>query len=633
MTLRRRLTVLVTAVILMPVVLVTNAVAVTKVTVTNPGGLIAAGPVSTANGFPTYYEDSNHTRIEACLNGDDPFCGFLPGNIPDPTMPIDFPGNFPSEYFYQLAASNLTLSNGGKVALTLGLEAAFANGDPVNGDQVVFARTRVVVRNGPANTTLTFKHPFGELTIDTDGTGAGRLVQDISPAVGNFTAALAGNFGPFLKWDPAVSPAAPAGYLGDPGVLHAITGGKNGYNLFSMSLADGTVVSSTDQFTVSGKVATNTGVTGDLVQVNGTYLDVFATSAGDQIQIDGVPGSFATTPMSNDSGSSRHYARIAFTGPAPTQVTVRNLGDKPVSTAVIKLADVSVVKADYDGTARVLSVKAVGLTPELTVVGFGSITSGQSTDFTKVYAPPAVISVRSATGAPVSFPVTIVAGAASDPALPPTPVDTTQGPVNDNTPNNPNPPAVPAPVATIAAPAATVPGGSVTLDGTTAGATSYAWTQVTAPAGTTIANATTAKPTVTLPYSTTISATAPAPAPVPVVFRLTATNSGGSSTTSVTIPGKTDTLTVGTARHRLGTELRITGTSLLAGGPLALTPPTNVVIYDTTPNRTVTKLGTAQVDTTGAWSLRLLTGPSIQVTSVLIQSTRGGIISTPVTNR
>ena len=46
---------------------------------------------------------------------------------------------------------------------------------------------------------FTFKHPYGELTILTDGTGAGRLVRDIAPSVGNFSLALGGDVGPFLK--------------------------------------------------------------------------------------------------------------------------------------------------------------------------------------------------------------------------------------------------------------------------------------------------------------------------------------------------------------------------------------------------------------------------------------------------
>ena len=205
---RSRRAAVVVAALALPLIMVTPSEAVTQVTVKNPGGLTAAGPVNSDHGFPAWYQDSTGTRIEPCLDQDNALCGFLPGDVPDPSQPISFPDNFPEEFFYQLIGSDLTLPGGGKAVLTLGLEAAFMNGVE-QGEQVVFARTRVTVKGGPRNTTLTFKHPFGELTIDTDATGAGRIVQDISPAVGNFTAALKGNFGPFLRWDPAVARPPP----------------------------------------------------------------------------------------------------------------------------------------------------------------------------------------------------------------------------------------------------------------------------------------------------------------------------------------------------------------------------------------------------------------------------------------
>src|SRR5215213_846612 len=288
----------------------TTSQAATQITVPNPGGLTTVGPVNTDYGFPSWYGDSAGTRLELCLDGDNPLCGFLPGDIPNPDVPVAFPDNFPGEAFYQLVASSLDLPGGGTANLTLGLEASFANGDPVAGDQLTFARTRVTVVGGPRSTTLTFKHPFGELTIDTDATGKGRLVQDVSPAAGNFTTAFKGNFGPFLKWDPATAPAAPAGYLGDPGQDHTIVGGKAGYNLFSV--VGGGLDLSTDQFGISGKLATNTGVAGDYAVINGDFLDVFATSKGDQIQVDGVTDQYLTTPMSNVVDSDKHYARIAL---------------------------------------------------------------------------------------------------------------------------------------------------------------------------------------------------------------------------------------------------------------------------------------------------------------------------------
>jgi hypothetical protein len=597
----------------------TTSQAATKITVPNPGGLTAVGPVNAEYGFPSWYGDSAGTRIEPCLDGDNPLCGFLAGDIPDPDSPISFPENFPGEFFYQLVGSDLTLPGGGKAVLTLGLEAAFANEDPIAGDQLTFARTRVVVTGGPRNSTVTFKHPFGELTIDTDGTGAGRLVQDVSPAVGNFNTALKGNFGPFLKWDPTVAPAAPAGFVGDPAIAHKVVGGKGGYNSFSMT--SGTVSASTDLFGISGKIASNTGVVGDNAVINGGFLDVFATSRGDQLQVDGVTGQYVATPMTHDADSDRHYARIALAdGAKPTSVTVRNVGDKPVSTAVVKLADVTVKRASFDGTS--LTVAADSGNFPLTVAGFGTLDDDQPKAF-PTKAPPAVVSVKSATGAAVSYPVTVSGGVANDPALPPVTPEPDPGPVNDNTGDNPAPTS--GPVVSVATVPDTLPGSSVTLDASaTSGATSYAWAPVAVPTGTQITGATTAKPTVTLPYFSTNAATAPVADWAPVTYKVTATNAGGSTEKEVTIPVKKDAVTITAgARHRLGTELRIDGTSLIDGAAGARTPATVVTVWDTT-TATPVKLGTATVDTLGAWPFRLKPGPTARVTSVLVQSSRGG---------
>lgn len=608
---------LLTTVVVLPLGMVSNSLATTQVTVKNPGGLVTAGPVDGANGFPTWYADSAGNRVEPCLDPDNPLCGFLPGDVPDPDSPISFPDNFPEEFFYQLIDSSLTLPGGGKATLTLGLEAAFANGPAEAGEQVVFARTRVVLKGAPRSTTVTIRHPFGELTIDTDGTGAGRLVQDISPAVGNFDAALKGNFGPFLRWDPTVAPSAPVGFAGDPAIAHRVVGGPGDYNKFSLS--GGGLAVETDQFTVSGKLATNTGVIAERAVVNGSYLDVFATSKGSALQVDGVTGAFATTPMTHDDGTDRHYARIQFTGAAPSQVTVRNLSDKPASTSMVKTGDITVTQAEFDGSS--LTVAANSSNYPLVVAGVGQLDSAAPVSF-PVLSPPAAVSIKGTNGLSVVHPVRITGGTAMDPALQPVPPEPDPGPINDNTPNN----ASLDPVAAVAPVSSTRLGTSVTLDGSASvGATSYAWTQVGGPTAT-ITGANTAKPIVALKYFTSTTATAPSPTATPIVFQLVVSNAekGDSTPVVVEIPVNADVLTVsGGARHRLGTELRIDGTSLIDGAAGVLSPATQVVIWDTT-RATPVKLGSFPVDTVGAWSARLKPGPTTQVRSVLIQSTRGG---------
>ena len=620
-----------------------TSLAATEVTQTNSGGLTAVGPVNTEYGFPSWYEDSNKTRLELCLNGENPLCGFLPGDIPDETAPISFPDNFPDEAFYMLAGSELDLPGGGRAVLVLGLEAAFAN-TVTQGDQVVFGRQRVVVKGAPANTTLTFQHPYGTMTIDTDDAGDGKLVEDISPAIGNFTTALKSNIGPFLKWDPATAPAAPEGYLGDPAQDHTVTGSPFNYNKFS--LTGGGLALETDQFSLMGKISTNQGVNGDSAVLNGTMIDVFASSGnGAQLQVDGQDGTFDTTPMLSDPDTGRYYARIQFTGTAPSTVKVTNIGDKPASSSqitVTKPSGVMITKALYDGTnLTVGAVSTVGY--PLTVTGLGTLeapaTEGTAAEKSfAVQAPPATVTVKTAEGGTASLPVTISGGAASPAGLDPLNPAPDPGPIVD-TGSGPAPgePQETTAVATAATTTVTR-GGTVQLDGSTStGAASYKWTQVSGPT-VTFSSDTAAKPTITVPYyaksTDTAPLTAPANDPIKLQLIVTDANGIGSAPATVDLTVQTDTVTVAGSRHRLGTELRITGTSTLAGNTAVLIPATTVVIYDNTPGYQGTRIGTAQADTLGNWSYRAKPGlRDHQITSVLVQSSRGGTATGTVATR
>ena len=601
------------------------AAATTQVTEKNPGGLIAVGPVSGDNGFPAWYEDSSHTRIELCLDDTNPLCGFLPGDVPTPDDPISFPDNFPSEAFYALASSTLT-SGAFKATLTLGLEAAFANAVQP-GDQQVFGRQRIVVKGGPADSTLTFQEPFGTITIDTDSTGAGKLVEDISPAVGNFATPLKGNVGPFLRWDTG----APAGYLGDPAVAHSVTGSplRNTY-----SVTGGGLNLTTSLFNVQGKISTNSGVSADAAVVNGTMLDVFATSSSSaQLQVEGA--GLPTTPMVTDPDSGRFYARIPFSGAAPGSVKVVNIADQPASSGVVDVtrpSGITITQASYDGTSLTVAASSANGYP-VHVVGVGDLTDNSPKSFT-VLAPGGTVTVKNDFGS-ASVPVSVTGGPGMSAALPPTPVTPDPGPVTNGGggtgTGTPPAPAVTKAVATLSQPSLSR-GLSTTLDGSAStnggtGALTYAWSQVSGPK-VTIATPTLAKPSVTVPFFTKAGETAPVPADGanPAVLRLKVTDSAGTtSTADVSLTVVDDSVVIaGGARHRLGTELRVTGTATLPGNTAVLVPQTQVVVYDTTPGRPVTKLGSAPVDTLNAFDLRLKPGPTRQVTRVLIQSTRGG---------
>ncbi|GAA1760156.1 hypothetical protein [Kocuria aegyptia] len=428
--------------------------AATEVTLKNPGQLTAVGPINTDHGFPSWYQDSTGTRTELCLDSANRLCGLLPEDVPDLSQPISFPDNFPGEAFYQLAGAELELPGGGRAVLVLALEAAFANEVAQPGDQVVFGRQRVTVRDAPPNTTLTFTHPYGQMTVDTDADGRGKLVEDISPAIGNFQTPLGSNIGPFLKWDPAVAPAAPAGYLGDPDVEHAVVGSPFGTNFFAVS--GGGLNLSTDQFSVMGKISTNHGVNADKAVLNGEHLDVFATSEGTQIQVDGQAGTFETTPMVTDRGSNRFYARIPYTGAAPTSVRVTNVGDDPTTSSTVQVTKpvgITVLEANYDGADLYVAARSATGQP-LTLAGYGALTAkeGAVNIFEGTFpsaAPPASVTVTTADGE-ISVPVIVTGGPATPKELPPAdPAPADPAPV-DPAPVDPAPvgpaPVDPAPV-------------------------------------------------------------------------------------------------------------------------------------------------------------------------------------------
>jgi hypothetical protein len=254
-----------------------------------------------------------------------------------------------------------------------------------------------------------------------------------------------------------------------------------------------------------------------------------------------------------------------------------------------------------------------------------------------VQAPPASVTVKTPQGGSATLPVVISGGAATpvglDPVAPaPDPgpvVDTGSGPVPGET--------QPATAVATAASTTITPGGTVQLDGSTStGAATYKWTKLSGP-DVTITGDTTARPTVTLPFyakSTDTALRAPlASGPVKMQLIVTDANGIGSSPATVDLNVQTDTVAVAGSRHRIGTELRITGTSTLAGNTAVLIPATTVVIYDTTPGRAVSRIGTAQVDTLGAWSYRVKPGPTRQITSVEVQSSRGGTATGVVATR
>ena len=138
---------------------------------------------------------------------------------------------------------------------------------------MTFGRLRVQGSGGlcPAH-DYTVVTPYGSWTVTTDDLGGlkpGANTTDVGctptpPDVPcDYSLALRSDvLGGFLRWDPSQLPTAPAGYLGDPNVLHTVVGApyhRDGSPVNYVAVYDGAVdpanlVVQTDKFNVMGKL-------------------------------------------------------------------------------------------------------------------------------------------------------------------------------------------------------------------------------------------------------------------------------------------------------------------------------------------------------------------------------------------
>ena len=220
--------------------------------------LVAAGPINPGNGFPLYYVDSNGVALEmptpplgTALFVPPPLNAISPTMVFDPPIPLNTFSEqigFGSECFYWVADSDFTgvPSTVGVIVFRAGLEAAFAGGDALNGDQMVFSRIRVRVKDITVPGTYVVHHPYGEESIDvtaadiTSGKGI-NMTRDIGLTPLNFAEALNGDVGPFLIQTAAIAQAnVPPGYpltgwVGDGNTSSTVTGSPLGFNQVSIT--------------------------------------------------------------------------------------------------------------------------------------------------------------------------------------------------------------------------------------------------------------------------------------------------------------------------------------------------------------------------------------------------------------
>ncbi|HET8640434.1 MAG TPA: hypothetical protein VFM37_00760, partial [Pseudonocardiaceae bacterium] len=327
------------------------------------------GPVVPAHGYPAWYQDETGLSLELCDNLtpaelQESWCLLLPGDVPG-MPPLGaatrelFPDVFSNEHFYWAAHATFDVENDAqnRASLVLGLEAAFASGPVIPGDQMTFGRIRILVKSLPHSGTYTVYTPFGVYVFPDEVAGNKLFFTEdigVNCALGTFHCALVSNLGPFLLPSPTpggpemppVTPLNPTPdtnpahfgggvfiptpypgtgkkYIADPKRVGPVTGsplpdfatsgGPRNPNIFRMEvrLATGQtiVVGETVDFSLMGRIFEGTipgritvegasYANGVAASPTGAKLDVFATAfPTKQGRLPAAPETFPTPPL------------------------------------------------------------------------------------------------------------------------------------------------------------------------------------------------------------------------------------------------------------------------------------------------------------------------------------------------
>lgn len=419
------------------------------------------GPYTFATGkFPMWYQDNNQLSMELCQSraassrvpvSTPPayMCTLLPEpGVFDDTLPMVFPDNWPPEAFWFLAETAIP-NNGagfGVDAYVAGIEAAFASGNPVDGDQQSFARIRIRV-NVPVAGTYTITHPYGVETVNvtTPGRRAINITKDIGiGAPGNFSGALNGAIGPFLRSinGPYTEVNPDTGgietFVGDPNLTEAVTGSPFNTNFLRIDGPSGVGSIQTNLFTVAGKVLDNrqqTHVAVDRATYRrtsaGVRAEVFAKADSSSplcfretlALLPGPPPTPCQTNLLGDNNGLFFGQRLGTgTLPSVVVVTATNPAGTTRPTAVsAKLTDVVKIQtARYSWASHSLLIEATSTdevaVPDMVAQGYGRLSKTgtlQKITVADLTQPPATVTVKSAAGGSDTEPVVVV-GAAPD---------------------------------------------------------------------------------------------------------------------------------------------------------------------------------------------------------------------------
>lgn len=397
------------------------------------------GPYTPASGnYPLWYMDEENVTLELCrtratssrTGGNGLMCLIAPeGDEYNENFPMIFPDNWPGELFWFIAEASIPVVNGyGLEVYTAALEAAFAEDEPVDGDQVVFGRIRIRA-NIPQTGVYTITHPYGVdvINVTTTGRRAINMTRDLGiGAPGDYSGALTSDIGPFLhsvngpymEVEPETGNVAT--FVGDPNLSEEVTGSAFDTNFVRIEGPAGTI--QTNLFSVSGKVFDQLQPIALEVErasykrnANGTRVEVFAGSNAnaevcfrESLALVGDPGSPCLINMVAD-GNGRFFAHNSNPDELPDVVVVTASDPSGVyspSSSSKRLIDVvKVDQAHYSWADNSLSISARSSdeqeVPDLFAEGYGRLSKSgvlQTLVIEGLSQPPASIRVVSSAG-------------------------------------------------------------------------------------------------------------------------------------------------------------------------------------------------------------------------------------------
>jgi hypothetical protein len=406
-----------------------------------------------------WYQDNNLLSMELCQSRAASsrvgvsvppayMCTLLPEpGIYDDTQPMVFPDNWPPEAFWFLAETAIpAVGNSGYEmdAYVAGIEAAFASGNPADGDQQSFARIRIRV-SVPTAGTYTITHPYGVETVNVTAPGrrAINITKDVGiGAPGNFTGAINGAIGPFLRSvnGPYTEVNPDTGgietFVGDPNLTEAVTGSPFDTNFVRITGPAGTI--QTSLFTLAGKVLDSrqqTRVDIDRATYRrtsaGVRAEVFAKADSSSTLcfresvalLPGPPPTPCQTTLLSDNNGLFFGQRLG-TGSVPPVVVVtatNPAGTTRPTSVSSKLSDVVKVQtARYSWSNHSLLIEATSTdevaVPDMVAQGYGRLSKAgtlQSITVADLTQPPATVTIKSAAGGSDTEPVVVV-GTAPD---------------------------------------------------------------------------------------------------------------------------------------------------------------------------------------------------------------------------